>query len=205
MSTDVSATTAISSSHTLPNRVITRLNSASPLKGSSRLSRPSRWLAPPARTTPVTASRFATGHYSTGAGRGMESSAAPASVISLALVKRRGGISAKGEGVMAKYMVLASYTAEGTQGLLKEGALKRRAVVESLVQGLGGKLEAFYFAFGENDVVVISDVPDNVAAAAVSLAVNASGAVNARTIVLMTPEEMDQAAKMSVSYTAPGR
>ena len=106
---------------------------------------------------------------------------------------------------MAKYMVLASYTAEGTQGLLKEGALKRRAVVESLVQGLGGKLEAFYFAFGENDVVVISDVPDNVAAVAVSLAVNASGAVSARTIVLMTPEEMDQAAKMSVSYTAPGR
>ncbi len=105
---------------------------------------------------------------------------------------------------MPKYMILASYTAEGTRGLLKEGGSKRRAVVESLVKGLGGQLEAFYFAFGENDVVAIIDGTDNATAAAVSLAVNASGAVNARTIVLMTPEEMDQAAKMSVSYTPPG-
>ncbi|MEE9284203.1 MAG: GYD domain-containing protein, partial [Dehalococcoidia bacterium] len=66
---------------------------------------------------------------------------------------------------MPKYMILASYTAEGTRGLLKEGGSKRRAVVESLVKGLGGQLEAFYFAFGENDVVAIIDGTDNATAA----------------------------------------
>jgi uncharacterized protein with GYD domain len=87
---------------------------------------------------------------------------------------------------------------------MKDGGSKRRAAPESAVKGVGGKLEAFYFAFGETDVFAIAELPDNASAAAVSLAVSGSGAVNARTTVLMTPEEMDQATKRKISYAPPG-
>jgi uncharacterized protein with GYD domain len=111
----------------------------------------------------------------------------------------------RGGAPMPKYLVQASYTTEGTKGLLKEGGTKRRAVVEQMVGGLGGKLEAFYYGFGETDAIVIVDAPDNVAAAAVSLAVNASGAVSLKTTPLLTPEEIDQACRKSVAYRAPGQ
>ena len=106
---------------------------------------------------------------------------------------------------MPKYLIQASYTAEGIRGLMKDGGSKRRAAAESVVKGVGGKLEAFYFALGETDVYVVADVPDNASAAAISLAVSGSGAVNARTTVLMTPEEMDQATKKTINYAPPGR
>jgi uncharacterized protein with GYD domain len=105
---------------------------------------------------------------------------------------------------MPKYLTVASYTAEGAKGLLKEGGTARRAVVEKLLKSLGGHLEAFYFAFGEDDVYLIADGPDNVTSAAMSLTISASGAVRTKTIVLITPEEMDQAAKKTVKYRAPG-
>jgi len=105
---------------------------------------------------------------------------------------------------MPKYLVQASYTQEGTKGLLKEGGTKRRAAVEQLVTQLGGKVEGFYFGFGDADAVVIVDVPDNLTAVALSLAVNASGAVTLKTVPLLTPEEVDQATKKTVSYRAPG-
>ena len=106
---------------------------------------------------------------------------------------------------MPKYLIQASYTAEGVKGLLKDGGSKRRAAAEDAIKGLGGKLEAFYFAFGDTDVFAIAEAPDNVSAAAVSLAVNASGAVQTKTIVLLTPEEMDKATKKTVSYRPPGK
>ena len=105
---------------------------------------------------------------------------------------------------MPKYLVQASYTTEGTKGLLKDGGTKRRAALETLMKELGGKVEAFYFAFGKTDVFVIIDGPDNITVAAVSLAINASGAVSSRTTPLLTPEEMDQATKKTVSYRPPG-
>ena len=105
---------------------------------------------------------------------------------------------------MPKFLIKASYNADGARGLLKEGGTARRALVEKLVQGLGGKVEAFYFAFGEADVYVITDVPDAAAGIAVSLAVNASGAVRLATIPLITPEEIDAASKKVVPYRAPG-
>ncbi len=105
---------------------------------------------------------------------------------------------------MPKYLFQASYTVEGVKGLLKDGGSKRRAAIEQTIKGLGGKLEAAYFAFGQDDVYVIVDAPDNVSVAAVSLAVTASGAATVRTIVLLTPEEMDQATKKTVSYRPPG-
>jgi len=72
---------------------------------------------------------------------------------------------------MPKYLAVASYTSEGIKGLTKAGGVSRRTVVDKLLKSLGGHLEAFYFAFGENDAYLILDVPDNLTAAAISLAV----------------------------------
>ena len=105
---------------------------------------------------------------------------------------------------MAKFMVKASYSAEGTKGLLKEGGSSRKAMVDKMIKGLGGSVEAFYFAFGEADVFVICDLPDSTTAAALSLVINASGAVSTSTIPLLTVQEIDQACKKSVAYRAPG-
>ena len=106
---------------------------------------------------------------------------------------------------MPKYLAHASYTVEGLKGLLKDGGTKRREVVEQLAKSLGGKLEAFYYAFGDDDLFVIFDLPDNVSATTASLIVNASGAAKARVIVLLTPEEVDQATKKTVEYSPPGQ
>jgi uncharacterized protein with GYD domain len=73
-----------------------------------------------------------------------------------------------------------------------------------MVSGLGGQVESFYFAFGASDVYVTVDVPDNEAAAAVALAVNASDAIAIKTVVLLTPEEIDAAAERSINYRTPG-
>lgn len=105
---------------------------------------------------------------------------------------------------MPKFLVVASYTSEGLKGLLQDGGSARRQAVEELAAGLGAEVEAFYFAFGEDDVYVVIDAPDNVSAAAASLTVNASGAVTARTVVLMTPEEVDEATRKTVDYRPPG-
>jgi len=105
---------------------------------------------------------------------------------------------------MPKYLVQGSYTADGAKGLLKDGGSKRRAAVEKMAKSYGGKVEAFYYALGDSDVFVIIDGPDNVTAAAASLAVNAVGAVRLKTTPLLTAEEMDQAAKKGVTYRPPG-
>ena len=106
---------------------------------------------------------------------------------------------------MPKYLLEASYLAEGAKGLLKDGGSKRRAAARTLVESLGGKIDCFYFAFGKTDVVAVVDMPDSVSAAAASLAISASGAVTGRVTVLLTPEEIDQAAKKTAKYTPPGK
>lgn len=105
---------------------------------------------------------------------------------------------------MPKYLIKASYTVEGTKGLLKDGGSKRAAVVKKVIEELGGKLEAFYYTFGDADVVLIMDVPDAAAAAAFSLTVNAAGAVHIATTPLLSPQEIDEGCKKSVTYRAPG-
>jgi uncharacterized protein with GYD domain len=106
---------------------------------------------------------------------------------------------------MPKYLIQASYAADGAKGLLAEGGTKRRDAATKAIKAAGGKVEAFYFAFGKSDVVVIADFPSNVSAAAASLTINASGVVTTSTTVLLTPGEMDAAAKKSVPYRAPGK
>jgi len=105
---------------------------------------------------------------------------------------------------MPKYLIEASYTAEGVKGLQSAGGSSRRDAVARLAESVGGSLESFYYGFGDSDVYVIVDAPDNEAATAVALTVNASGAVTAKTTVLLTPEEVDAAAQRSVEYRPPG-
>ena len=107
-------------------------------------------------------------------------------------------------GAMAKYLWKVSYSSDGLKGLVKEGGTKRRAAVDRLTEGLGGKLESFYYALGDDDAFVIVDLPDNISAVAVSLAVNSVGAVQIKTVPLLSPEELDEASKKSVDYTPPG-
>ena len=83
--------------------------------------------------------------------------------------------------------------------------VQRKQAMERLAESLGGKLEAFYYAFGDDDLFAICDMLDNVTVAAVSLMVNASGTANAKVTVLLTPEEVDQATKKSVEYSPPGQ
>jgi uncharacterized protein with GYD domain len=105
---------------------------------------------------------------------------------------------------MPKFMIQASYTAEGLRGVMRDKASGRKAVIEKLVSDLGGKLESVYFVFGETDVIVLFDCPDAVSAAALSIAVSASGAVRTTTVPLLTIEEVDQALSKKIQYRAPG-
>ena len=106
---------------------------------------------------------------------------------------------------MAKYLFEAHYTAEGAKGIARDGGSARRSAITKMAEGLGGKVEAFYFAFGDVDAYVIIDVPDDVSAVAAALAVNQSGAATAKTVVLISPEDMDRASKKTVEYRPPGR
>jgi len=105
---------------------------------------------------------------------------------------------------MPKYMIQASYTPEGLHGLMSDSASGRRADVQAAINSLGGKIEAFYYAFGGDDVVIILDLPDNVAAAAVSMTTASSKAVRIRTTPLLTVEEVDKALEIKLRYRAPG-
>ena len=104
---------------------------------------------------------------------------------------------------MPKYLLLVNYVGEGVQGLLKEGGTSRRAAAEAVCKSVGGSLEAMYYAFGDTDVYAIADLPSHQAAAAATLTLNASGRVTAKTVVLLTPEDVDAATKLSPSYRAP--
>ena len=106
---------------------------------------------------------------------------------------------------MASFLVQFSYTEQGVKGLLKEGGSKRREATEQLIKSLGGRLVAYYFAFGDYDGFAIVDGVDNVDTAAATLIVGASGAVKTKTTVLLTPEEVDKATQKSGNYRAPGQ
>ncbi len=105
---------------------------------------------------------------------------------------------------MAKYLWQVSYTTEGLKGLMKEGATSRIAAITRLAESRGGKLEAFYFAFGDEDAYLIADLPSAIEASAISLAVGASGAARVKTVVLLSAEDVDAATKLNVGYRPPG-
>ena len=105
---------------------------------------------------------------------------------------------------MPKYLWKVSYTKTGVRGVANEGASSRRDAVRNAIESLGGQLDALYFAFGEADVYVIGELPDNESAAALSLAANVSEGLSAETVVLMTPEEFDAATRKTVRFRPPG-
>ena len=106
---------------------------------------------------------------------------------------------------MASYLILGSYSPEGAKGVLKNGGTARADAVKKTVKSLGGKVQSFHFAFGAEDAVVVVDLPDNIAAAALGLAVSATGVTSVKTVVLLSPAEIDEAAKRQVTYTPPGK
>jgi uncharacterized protein with GYD domain len=105
---------------------------------------------------------------------------------------------------MPKYMFKASLTAEGIAGIIAEGGTSRRKVLSAAIENLGGTVEAFYFAFGDEDAIVIADLPDNETATAFALETSASGRVAVATTVLITPEEVDRAREKKSGWRAPG-
>jgi len=105
---------------------------------------------------------------------------------------------------MPKYLLEVSYTLEGVQGVVAKGGSARKSAAQAAAKSVGGKLDSFYFAFGGTDVVTIADLPDNTAAAALALAVTAGGGATIRTVVLLTPDEIDAATKKGVKYSPPG-
>jgi uncharacterized protein with GYD domain len=105
---------------------------------------------------------------------------------------------------MSKYLVIANYSPEGVKGVLATGGSARSAAIVSACQALGGSMESFYFGFGEHDAYVVVDLPDNVAAAALAMQVGASGMASARTVVLLSPEDVDRATKAPSVYRPPG-
>jgi uncharacterized protein with GYD domain len=119
-------------------------------------------------------------------------------------VPRAGPQRAEEVVAVPKYLWKASYTTSGVKGVAAEGGSSRREAVGRAVGSVGGTMEAFYFAFGDADVYVIVDLPDNEAATALALVVNSSDAVTVETIPLLTPEEVDAASKKSVEYRAAG-
>lgn len=104
---------------------------------------------------------------------------------------------------MSKYLMEAQFSSDGIKGVRHEGGTARREVVERAIESVGGELESFHFAFGEHDTYTIMDLPDHESAEALTLAIGASGAVAPRIVVLLTPEEVDEAARRSVEYRAP--
>jgi uncharacterized protein with GYD domain len=105
---------------------------------------------------------------------------------------------------MDKYLFQVRYTADGAKGLLADGGTARRTATEKAIAGVGGKLEAFYFALGEIDAYIIADLLDDASVVALALAVNATGRIHSRAVKLIAPQDVDKAAKTSVSYRAPG-
>ena len=105
---------------------------------------------------------------------------------------------------MPKFLFQANYTAQGLQGLLKEGGTSRRKVFEDIAKEQGGSLEAFYYAFGGNDLYMTFDLPDTATAAAISLNIGAGGALSISTVQLISAEEIDEACNKTVSYRPPG-
>jgi uncharacterized protein with GYD domain len=106
---------------------------------------------------------------------------------------------------MAKFLFETTYTTEGLHGLMKDKAAARRQANEKLLESVGGRLEAFYYAMGDRDVIAIVDLPDAQAAAAVSLAGMATGLTRVRTTPLLTVEEIDRALAQKLRFQGPGQ
>ncbi len=105
---------------------------------------------------------------------------------------------------MPKFLIEASYQPEGARGVAQKGGTARRETISQLIGSMGGSVESFYFAFGDADVYVVADLPSNEAASALALSINQSSATKVKTVVLLTPEQVDEASRMTPDYRPPG-
>jgi len=105
---------------------------------------------------------------------------------------------------MPKFLIEASYQPEGARGVAQKGGTARREIISQLIGSMGGSVESFYFAFGDADVYVVADLPSNEAASALALSINQSSVTRVKTVVLLTPEQVDEAARMTPDYRPPG-
>ena len=105
---------------------------------------------------------------------------------------------------MPKFLFNAGYTSAGIEGLQREGGTGRKAMFSAMIEKLGGSLEAFYYAFGPDDLIIIADLPDDESALAVSMEIAKAGAIGIRTVVLIPPETIDRAGDIQVDYRVPG-
>ncbi|HEV3226088.1 MAG TPA: GYD domain-containing protein [Acidimicrobiales bacterium] len=105
---------------------------------------------------------------------------------------------------MPKYLLEVRYTLDGVRGVVAKGGSARKSAAQAAAKSLGGKLDSFYFAFGRNDVYAVADMPDNESAAALALTVSAGGGATVRTVVLLSPEDIDTATSKDVKYKPPG-
>jgi len=106
---------------------------------------------------------------------------------------------------MPKFLVEASYTAEGLKGLQKDKAEGRTNALKNALRSVDGQLECIYWCLGEKDVVLIADLPNIGAAAALASTACASGLVRTKTTQLLSASELDAALQKQVDYRAPGR
>lgn len=106
---------------------------------------------------------------------------------------------------MPKFLIQLSYTPDGAKGLLKDGGTARLKAASDVLAQFNGRIEAFYFAFGADDAVLIVEVPDHETMAAISLTVSATGTIRTRATVLLTAEQIDEAARKHVNFRAPGQ
>ena len=105
---------------------------------------------------------------------------------------------------MGTYLLRVSYSPEGMKGVVEQGGTARRQAIEELLGGLGGTIESWYYAFGDDDLYVIVHAPSDVAVAAFNMRVAASGAASVHTTVLLSAEQIDEAVKTQVDYRPPG-
>jgi uncharacterized protein with GYD domain len=105
---------------------------------------------------------------------------------------------------MGHFLIKGSYTQAGIQGVLKDGGTGRREAIDALVKSVGGTIEACYWALGDDDIIIIAEVPDNISAAAIAATVGATGAASIRTTVLLSAADVDAAVAKHPSYRAPG-
>ncbi|MGY1640090.1 GYD domain-containing protein [Geodermatophilus sp. SYSU D00703] len=104
---------------------------------------------------------------------------------------------------MPRYLFIAQYAPQGAKAIIAAGGTARRSAIEKMMSELGGRVESFHFAFGGDDAYVIAELPDHRTATAVSLTINGTGVATTRTVVLMTPEEVDAARQVHPDYQPP--
>ena len=105
---------------------------------------------------------------------------------------------------MAKFLFSGAYTPSGMKGLVAEGGAERVEAAKKSLESLGGQLESFYFAMGEKDFYIIVDLPDHITATSVTMAGVMSETFSIKSVVLLTPQQMDEAVKKHPDFRAPG-